>query len=239
MSGKELTPSVVLSTMHHSGSSALSPILMEWFGSRAFQVSTWSDDPADRKSRFMEIAQHRPFFHFGHYDFSFFESVVQDENMRFITLNRDPRDVLVSYVRDDMYMHDIDEKNFESMMLAYINPNFVKTVESAIEWKKPRKNVLVLKFDDLKVNVEECVIKILEFSGFAIDQMYGLSGIVEKYSFSSVAGRQRGEQGKIIRGNGHGLVRRGVSGEWKRCFNSEIQNKFELYLGDLTRELGY
>ena len=50
MSGKELTPSVCLSTMHHSGSSALSPILMEWFGSRAFQVSTWSDDPADRKS---------------------------------------------------------------------------------------------------------------------------------------------------------------------------------------------
>lgn len=87
MSGKELAPSVVLSTIHHSGSSALSPILMDWFESRAFQVSKWSDDPADRKSTFMEIAKHRPFFHFGHYDFSFFESVIQDENMRFITLN--------------------------------------------------------------------------------------------------------------------------------------------------------
>lgn len=159
--------------------------------------------------------------------------------MRFITLNRDPRDVLVSYVRDDMYMHDIDEKNFETMMLAYINPDFVKMVENTIEWKKPRKNVLVLKFDDLKANVEQHVIKILEFSGFNIDQRQTLSGIVERHSFLSVAGRQRGQPGKITRGNGHGLLRRGVSGEWKQCFNSEIQNKFELYLGDLTRELGY
>ena len=212
---------------------------MEWFESRAFRVSKWSDTPADRKSRFMEISKARPFFHFGHYDFSFFKSVIQDENMRFITLNRDPRDVLVSYVRDDMYMHDIDEKNFETMMLAYINPDFVKMVENAIEWKKPRKNVLVLKFDDLKANVEQHVIKILEFSGFNIDQRQTLSGIVERHSFSSVAARQRGQPGKIIRGNGLGLLRRGVSGEWKQCFNSEIQNKFELYLGDLTRELGY
>ena len=138
-----------------------------------------------------------------------------------------------------MYMHDIDEKNFETMMLAYINPDFVKMVENTIEWKKPRKNVLVLKFDDLKANVEQQVIKILEFSGFNIDQRQTLSGIVERHSFLSVAGRQRGQPGKIIRGNGHGLLRRGVSGEWKQCFNSEIQNKFELYLGDLTRELGY
>lgn len=239
MRGSELTPSVVLSTMHHSGSSAISPILREWFKSRAFSVSNWSKAPADRKSTFIEVSKARPFFHFGHYDFSFFESVIQDENMRFITLNRDPRDVLVSYVRDDMYMHDIDEKNFESMMLAYINHEFVKVVENAIEWQKPRKNVFVLKFDDLKANVEECVIKIREFSGFASDQRQGLSGIAERHSFSSVAGRQRGEQGKIIRGNGYGLVRRGVSGEWKQCFTDEIANKFELYLGDLTGELGY
>ena len=75
--------------------------------------SKWSDAPADRKSRSMEISKACPFFHFGHYDFSFFKSVIQDENMRFITLNRDPRDVLVSYVRDDMYMHDIDEKTLK------------------------------------------------------------------------------------------------------------------------------
>ena len=125
------------------------------------------------------------------------------------------------------------------MMLAYINHEFVKVVENAIEWQKPRKNVFVLKFDDLKANVEECVIKIREFSGFASDQRQGLSGIAERHSFSSVAGRQRGEQGKIIRGNGYGLVRRGVSGEWKQCFTDEIANKFELYLGDLTGELGY
>ena len=52
----------------------------------------------------------------------------------------------------------------------------------------------------------------------------------------SVAGRQRGQPGNYSR-EWTWLATTGVSGEWKQCFNSEIQNKFELYLGDLTRNL--
>ena len=49
------------------------------------------------------------------------------------------------------------------MMLAYINPDFVKMVENLPRMEKTKKKRFGLKFDDLKANVEQQVIKILNF----------------------------------------------------------------------------
>ena len=60
-----------------------------------------------------------------------------------------------------------------------------------------------------------------------------VTGIVEKYQFSNLAGRQAGDE------NVRHFLRKGVAGDWTSKFSPQARETFHRYAGDVLIELGY
>ena len=60
-----------------------------------------------------------------------------------------------------------------------------------------------------------------------------LAACIEKFSFETVTGRQRGEE------DSHSFVRKGIVGDWKGKFTREARQAFDHYAGRTLIDLGY
>lgn len=75
--------------------------------------------------------------------------------------------------------------------------------------------------------------KVFQKYGFNDEQLDRAMKIVEQLGFEKRAGRKRGEEDK----KSH--FRKGVSGDWKKHFNSEHKKLFKKMYPDALVKLGY
>jgi hypothetical protein len=176
-------------------------------------------------------------------------------NAKFINLIRDGRDVAVS-----MHFHWLREKNFSYYQNDEFGENarnhFVEGKNSKIElfndcslnfacnaWNDSinggreaktifGENFYQLKYEDLLYNplAIKYLFKFLNVSSNRFISKY----CTEKTSFKRLSkGRKRGEE------DPNSFFRKGISGDWKKHFNSNYKDKYKSASGELLIELGY
>lgn len=226
--------SIVLATLHHSGTSAIRPILERIASDCGYSMPKWNRD-----ERFLADLQQikPPLFYYTHQGPSAFMPLINNPQFVFVHLHRDPRDVLVSYVMDDMFVHKIPAQHVRGMLLAYLNIDFIRHVSDAVQWKSLMPDVMSITFDQIKSDLPDVCKQIFARAELDVDTQR-LDAIIHEFSYEAVTGRQRGESGLQLR-NDVGMWRSGTSGEWKRYFDSEIIRKFNATAGTQTQLLGY
>jgi len=224
--------------VHHSGSSAIYPILRDYLALQGYKTTcamTGSFNKGSFDDQLRDLGT--PLFYYGHNPFTEFETLIHRPDFHAVTLNRDPRDVLCSWVFDDMYLHNIDPEYTESMLIRYINEEFKESIEQALLWSK-QSMVTVLRFDEMKRDIRGTIIRVLDAARVDKDDRI-ISELVNEYDFKSVTGATDTTTGQIIRNNIQGFYRDGTSGGWKTKFTPRVKEIFEHTLGKLCSKLGY
>lgn len=162
--------------------------------------------------------------------------------LKLITVLRDPRDVFVSMTN---YVGNIPKElggwgieysklsKTEQLSQLIKNSDFIYDLFYA--WHN-YDNCLKLNYEDLKNDIEECTLKIINYCNLAIEQEQMEKAIMLN-DFSYITKRKTGTEDK------NSFYRKGIVGDWKNHFNNELLN--ELYTSennrwkDLIIQLGY
>lgn len=174
-----------------------------------------------------------------------------------ICMIRDGRDVMVSYYHHmffgnsiqptyvlEKYKHQFGIDNPEDVMgnlPRYIEQMFtnyslggVKTDwKSFIESYLGKKDVVLVKYEDLLSNTVSELSRVLKDIGYDGVEINEIKKSVDKYSFKAQSSRVAGVEQK------NSFLRKGVSGDWKNYFSKEARDKFDYYAGDLLISLNY
>ncbi|MGF1492739.1 MAG: tetratricopeptide repeat protein [Microcoleaceae cyanobacterium] len=176
-----------------------------------------------------------------------FQALEKPENYRAFFVMRDPRDIVVSAYFSNRYSHKLMDhiaetrKVLESLPVAegiIYTINTLKGVFSILRsWIRESKNdpnILLLRYEDLtgersfqafQALFEHCDVQIPDET---------VNQVLADYSFDKLSqGRQQGREDQ----KSH--YRKGVSGDWKNYFDSNVRLRFEEAAGDLVGELGY
>lgn len=239
---KSLSPdkplNLSLITLHHSGSSAIYPILRDYLAFQGYKTTVW--DNGDIRGQLRDLGS--PLFYYGHNPFTDFESLIHRPDLHVVTLNRDPRDVLCSWVFDEIYMHNINPKNSERMLMAYMSEQteqgrrFKESIYQAVLWSAQSK-ATVLRFDEMKRDIGGTIIQILDAAHVKKHDTI-ISELVKKYDFRSMTNATDTTSGQIVRNN-DGFYREGHSGSWKTHFTPRVKEIFKNNFGELCSKLGY
>ena len=90
-----------------------------------------------------------------------------------------------------------------------------------------KENVLCLKFEDLILNREKAIDRLLDYlEGFGVEFIAPRSEAIKKVSASIEPRRS-------------GTFRKGQPGNWKEHFTEDNKRKFKAVAGDLLTRLGY
>ena len=162
-------------------------------------------------------------------------------NLRVIQTLRNPKDTLVSY-----YHHMINDYHMGGFLGnwdQFFEEFRAKRLpwgdyfEHIAEWYKfnvKREKSLVLKYEDMKVNTRENVIRIAKFVGYELsDRVVDL--VVEKSSMKSVSKKFETRFKDVVMWKKDGaFIRKGEVGDWVNYFSQEqsdyIDAKCEEYL---------
>jgi len=144
--------------------------------------------------------------------------------LRLITVIRDPRDVFVSManfvsnlpVELGGWGDEFAKKKIEQRLLELIDKSDFM-YDLFISWSN-YDNCLVLKYEELKSNIEKCTINIVDYCGLQIETST-IRKSIERNDFSRLSGRKSGEENKSS------FLRKGIVGDWKNHFNDELLNK--------------
>ncbi len=228
-------PHVVFYNLTNSGASAIVPILEELLTSEVGYCSI--GDPSTSSTFENVFRDTKPSFHWTHSPPSTFSNFLGRDDFRFICLIRDPRDVLVSHIKDLIYRDLHEGKSESNLYLEYIGANFDGMYHYADEWiQLDKTNVMAIRFDELKADIPFTIRRVLDFLDLDIcDQK--LKACCEKYSFESITNRNRGETGPVIRNNL--MFRKGISGDWKNQFDSKVTSDFESKFQPILNKWGY
>lgn len=235
-------PNVVFCNLQNSGSSAIDPILREIFARSGYFMPPYGPEGTERLRPELargEVAT--PFYHWTHDPVETFAGMVGDPAYRFIYLHRDPRDAAVSWAHDFQRSGVCGDMTFSKILEMVVTHNQPPHVRSAVNWVKA--DCMVITFRQVKENTSAVVRAILEFVGyFETTDVIPLSDseieeTVAKYSFEALAGRKRGEYGEISRSSY--MLRKGISGEWKKQFSPELVRKCNEIMGREILALGY
>lgn len=182
-----------------------------------------------------------------------FRQLPKHTDYKALWVMRDIRDIIVSQYFSITYSHQLINDNhrktreklqkmpFEESFTYFINkvypinnPGFSYYI-ALNSWLKADKdkNVLLCKYEEIGgENQHEAWKKI--FDHFAIPLTAGeITGLLEKYSFEKLSGRQKGDENK----NAH--LRKGVAGDWRNYLNDQHKQLFKEYAGDLLVQSGY
>ncbi len=178
-------------------------------------------------------------------------------------LYRDGRDVMVSFYfyrmrnmqqnaetpfnrrmrrrYDAAFGAGFDPDDIRRHLPAFIDLEMRKPMNARINWPThirqwctPRdKHVAYLSYEELLSTPVETLARCLgQFVDEPID-LDRLRATVDRYSFSRMAGRKRGEEDRSS------FLRKGVAGDWTSHFTREAAQVFEKYAGQTLIDLGY
>ncbi len=144
--------------------------------------------------------------------------------MRLVTVIRDPRDVFVSMTN---YVSNIP-KELGGWGIEYANKSKKQQLLELIEnsdfmydlfysWST-YDNCLLLKYEELKSDIEKCTKIMVDYCGINVDQSV-ITKSIELNDFSKLTGRKSGIENKSS------FYRKGIVGDWKNHFNDELLNK--------------
>jgi hypothetical protein len=168
-------------------------------------------------------------------------SVLREAAVPYVVMYRDLRDVAVShyfYVRRTPWHPEYEDysdlgvkeglRHFGQSLL----PDFVNWMRAWRENRDPEQSVEV-RYEDLLEDTAKEFRRVA--SHFSLDTSPQTIGhIVDKHSFENVSGgRSRGEQ------DSDSFARKGVAGDWKRHFTSDLKDQFKKNAGQVLIDFGY
>lgn len=171
---------------------------------------------------------------------------------RTVYLMRDGRDTMVS-----KYFHIIREggpltAKFEQQIgkplraedigenmaefIPFMRENRIATIDYRShleEWMKHSDKYIVLRYEDLLVNPESELRRVVDQLPYQHVTQERIRSAVAMHDFRNLTKRDRGEEELTS------FIRKGVSGDWRNYFTVEAAKVFDEYAGDLLLEIGY
>ena len=232
---KSKKPNVILYNLQNSGSSAIDPIMREIL-SIHFDYDVFFDPTCSEFFSYFSQSN-VPTYHWTHSEYALFSEIGRQDDLKILCLIRDPRDVLISFVKDQMYVHQVSQEKERQYYLDVTQHQLPKFLDIAIQWYTLNRNKCHrIRFDDMKKDTLGTVVSIFKFIGLDVPDEI-IQKYVDKYSFENVTKRNRGDEGQVIR-TGY-LYRKGVSGEWRNYFDEELKKHFKQFCGRQLVALGY
>ena len=169
------------------------------------------------------------------------------EYPRVIYLVRDGRDVAVSYYYHLKKYHGIDINTGFSEFMQKFNRGeaggFGLWSRHVTSWLDGNcRDMLVIRFEDMKDDIEYWFGKILSFCGFTVDRKKLLDAIehasLEKMKSSETS---QYESNELFAGSVKSIpfVRKGEKDQWKKYFNEEMLSEFNKANGSTMRKMNY
>ncbi len=228
---------VVFYNLPNSGASIVMPVLEEFAHSSGCKYFSGPSEP-ERLAE--DVASGARGFHWTHSGPEVFAEFVARDDFRFICLTRDPRDVLVSHVKDGIHRGLYDEEKTESeLYLEYVHEDsdFFDKIDDAISWRAlEQPNILKLTFEELKRNIPAGLRRILDFAELPATDA-ALQESCARHSFENVTQRRCGQMGEPVRTQY--LFRKGISGDWTNQFDGRVALKFHERYGGVMRQWNY
>lgn len=186
-----------------------------------------------------------------HVDFIFYKSAwygAIDVRVEGVHLFRDPRDMLISGYFSSMYSHPAEdhlnlakhrarilELPKEAGLLAQID-YMMWIFDDMRDWNFNDARFYNMRFEDMYAS-EEQTIKHTKVMVSALNMILTdkeVEDVCGRYTFENLAGGRK----KGVEDQGHHF-RKGVSGDWKNHWNSELDAVFMERYGDLVKAYGY
>lgn len=181
-------------------------------------------------------------------DLGNFKAVPKRGSYRAFFVQRDPRDVAVSWYFSARYSHlamgDIarirgelarmDKDDGIRHAIAYLDGHGLFTaLGSWAEAPREDPNVLVVRYEDLAgPGGGEAFRRLYEHLDIRMPAA-ALAELIAAYSFRRLSGRRQGEADE------RSHVRKGGSGDWRNHFTEEMARDFDRLTGHLAERLGY
>lgn len=150
---------------------------------------------------------------------------VQIDDVYYISVIRDPRDLIVSLsnyvshlpVKLGGWGEKFSKMDDRNKIIEVINKSdFIYELYSA--WAN-YDNCLLFKYEDLKKDIYSCIVKLVDFTNIdTTDRMIKKS--ITKNDFKKISGRKSGNENK------NSFLRKGVVGDWKNHFDDELLKYF-------------
>jgi lipopolysaccharide transport system ATP-binding protein len=178
---------------------------------------------------------------------NWYNFVVRKEPVIKFVVIRDLRDTLVSLYFSLKVSHKIISENVadgrqilnetseEDGLLFLIDERGRASANIQHSWLQACRaegDVRLFRYEDLIANEQQEFARIIEYCQIEIAPQK-LSKIVDKNSFSNLAGRKPGEEDI----SSH--YRKGISGDWKNHFTDRIKTEFKQKFGQLLIDTGY
>jgi Sulfotransferase domain len=180
--------------------------------------------------------------------FDNFQALPKPEIYKAFFIQRDPRDIVVSWYFSMKYSHDlsgnvshlrkalstlsVDDGISYAMEHLHRSGHF-DAVASWINASKRNSNVVVIRFEDMIGSASLYVFDALFRHCDICMPPKVLEGLLAKYSFEALAGRKPGEEKQEAH------YRKGVHGDWKNYFDDALAKRFQELTDDLPWRLGY
>lgn len=231
-------PTIVLSTLSYSGASAIDPILRDILS----EYCSYDLLGTNHMSRF-----HRSFLdgpaplyiwtHSPVAEFAFLLSGVHSRPVKFFYLYRDPRDNMVSRMKDFHYLKIYGDLSERDVLLRLIDEQLAAMLVEAQQWLDLDDSVCCkIRFHEMKADIPGTVGRLLDFAGLSVPPSV-ITEAAARHSFEAITKRPQGAEGPIIRHRYQ--YRKGVSGEWRKYFDEEVKRKFKELSGDYVVAWGY
>lgn len=230
-------PHVILATLPYSGSSALDPILRDLLACRGYDLfgtncTSTLFEPFARGPAPLYLWTHAPMLQF--YPVL---SDVEERGARVVVLHRDPRDAVVSRMKDYHFTGYLKNLSEKEVILKLLDRELPLECFQIQQWMNlPERNRIVLTFEQIKSDMVKSVEAIFDYFEFPLDRGE-LEGLVNRYSFESITKRSRGDDGETVRNKY--VLRKGVSGEWKHYFDDQIAQAFKEKCNEYLLNWGY
>ncbi len=226
---------IIFYNLPNAGASIVMPVLEEFAAQAGCEHFS---GPKERAHVQSEVDSGRRAFHWTHSGPESFADWVGNDAFRFICLTRDPRDVLVSHVKDCIHRDLHEGKSENELYLEYIESSCRDMFDDANSWRAldDQPNVLNLTFEALKRNIPAGLSQILEFARVPATEN-GIQEACARHSFESVTQRRRGQTGEAVRNQF--LFRKGISGDWANQFSGDVALQFHEEFGGLMRSWHY
>jgi hypothetical protein len=178
--------------------------------------------------------------------FENFEGIPKPEPYKAFFVQRDPRDILVSWYFSVRYSHTLSENiaqqrqalsamSFDDGILYAMDrlhcSGHFQTLASWIDAPKRNPNAVLVRFEDLigpaRVEVFDALFKHCDI----YMPRHVLDRLLTEYSFEALAGRKPGEENKEAH------YRKGISGDWKNYLSDALIKRFEELTNNLAARL--